>query len=92
MKLNVRALSLSVATLVAILYVLCVVAIVSAPETTVAVFDYLSHTDLSSIMRPLSWGGVFLGLVAWTLASMVVTAATAAVYNRLVGTKGSENN
>lgn len=86
MKLNIRALMISVATVTAILATLCVLVIAIAPTATMNTFGYLTHIDVSSIQRPLTFASGVLGIIAWTLASVIVAAMVGAFYNRSVAT------
>ena len=54
-----------------------------APTQTTAVFGYVLHADLSPIMRSVSWGGFFVGLVCWYLLVAISAGAGASLYNRL---------
>lgn len=84
MKLNIGALVKAVAWVAAISYALCAGLLALAPDTTMRAAGYLMHIDLSSLSRPLSWGGVLAGVLVWTLGNMAFAASVAGLYNRFV--------
>ena len=85
MKLDIRAFAIASALIAAILFVVCAFFVFIAPKETTVVAGQLIHADLSSIVRSLTWGNFFGGLIGWTVGTALVAAATAWLYNRLVG-------
>jgi hypothetical protein len=83
MKLDIRAFAIASAIVAAILFVVCAFFVAIAPKETTAVAGHLIHADLSGIMRSLTWGNFFGGLVGWTFGTAIVAGATAWLYNRL---------
>ena len=84
MKLEIQALVKAVAIVAAVSYALCALLVALAPEATMRVAGYLMHVDLGGIARPISWGGVLSGIVAWTLGNVVLAAGAGGLYNRFV--------
>lgn len=84
MKLDIGALVKAVAWVAAVSYALCALLVALAPEVTMRSASYLMHVDLRGISRPISWGGVLAGILAWTLGNVAFAAAAAGLYNRFV--------
>ena len=83
MKLNVRAMAIAHGTVAGILFVLCRLVFMLAPDGSLAAMKYLFHTDWSSVAAPVNWGGFFLGLVLLMVFAGLVGAAWASLYNGL---------
>ena len=82
MKLDTRASAIAAAIIAAALFLICATFVAVAPEATTNFAGHLIHADLSGIVRPLTWGNFFGGLVCWTLGTGFVAAALAGGYNR----------
>ena len=84
MKLNIKAVVIAGAVIGAVLFILCRIAFVVAPNATLAALKYLTHIDWSSLTLPvtMTWAGFILGLIVFTIFIAVVGAAWAWVYNR----------
>ena len=90
MKLNTRAFAVATAAIAAVLFLICAFFVALAPGETTKFAGYLIHADLSGIMRSITWGNFFIGLVSWTLGTGLVGAALAWLYNRLAGVESAE--
>lgn len=77
MKLDARSLSLASAAVMAIAYALCAAAVAWSPGRFMATVGYLTHVDLSSLARPVSWAAFFAGIVAWSAFAAIYGGATA---------------
>lgn len=84
MKLNVKAVVIAEAMVGAVLFILCRVAFVVAPNATLAALKYLTHIDWSPLTQPvtMTWVGFILGLIVFTVFIAIVGAAWAWIYNR----------
>lgn len=84
MKLNVKAVVIAEAMVGAVLFILCRVAFVVAPNATLASLKYLTHIDWSPLTQPvtMTWVGFILGLIVFTIFLAIVGAAWAWIYNR----------
>lgn len=87
MKLDPKGLALAVAIVTAVLWILCSVFVSIAPGPAMGITGHMVHADLSEFTWSLSWGGVLVGLVSWTLAAAVPAWLIAWTYNRLVSPK-----
>ena len=85
MSLDPRAFGLAAGLTAAALFTLCALAVAVAPGATAAYFTYLLHLDLTGLVRPLTWGSYFAGLLCWSVGTGLVFAAAAGIYNRLLG-------
>lgn len=84
MKLNIKAVVVAEAVIGAVLFILCRIAFVVAPNATLATLKYLTHIDWSPLTLPvsMSWAGFILGLIVFTIFIAIVGAAWAWIYNR----------
>lgn len=84
MKLNIKAVVIAEAVVGAVLFTLCRLAFLVAPDATLAALKYLTHIDWSPLTMPvtMTWGGFILGLIVFTIFIGVVGAAWAWLYNR----------
>ena len=84
MKLNIKGIVIAQAVVGAVLFTLCRLAFVIAPEATLAALKYLTHIDWRPVTMPvtMTWVGFILGLIVFTLFSGIVVAAWAWIYNR----------
>lgn len=82
MKLDIKAVAIAEALVVAAVFVLCAFVIAVVPEQTAAATRYLFHIDLSSLARPVSWGGFISGLIVSSVAMGLAGAVWASLYNR----------
>ena len=86
MKLNPTALGAASAISFAILWIICSAAVAVLPGFMLTMSGHMMHGDFSQMGWTLTWGGVFLGLVAWAVVAFVSGWLIAAIYNRLLGT------
>ena len=84
MKLNIKAVVIAEAVIGAVLFILCRIAFVVAPNATLAALKYLTHIDWSPVTMPvtMTWTGFVLGLIVFTIFIAIVGAAWAWIYNR----------
>lgn len=87
MKLDAKGLTLAVAIVTAVLWILCSASVWMAPGPTMRLTGHMVHADLSQFSWSLTWGGVLIGLVSWTVAAAVPGALIAWTYNRLLSAK-----
>ena len=84
MKLNIKAVVIAEAVIGAVLFILCRIAFVVAPNATLETLKYLTHIDWSPLTLPvtMTWAGFVLGLIVFTIFIAIVGAAWAWIYNR----------
>ena len=87
MKLDAKGLALAVAIVTAVLWILCSAFVSLAPGPAMGITGHMVHTDLTEFSWSLTWGGVLIGLVSWTLAAAIPAWLIAWTYNRLGGSK-----
>jgi len=90
MKLNIRAFTIAQTAVAAILFTVCSFFVGFFPDATMSFTKYAFHTDLSGIMRPLSFGGFIVGLLVASLGWGLLSLIMASVYNGL--TKSGVSN
>ena len=72
------------ATVAALLFTVCALAVALAPSWTVSMAATLFHLDVTALAPSISWAGYFAGVVCWTVATWGILATTAALYNLLL--------
>ena len=84
MKLNIKAVVIAEAFIGAVLFILCRIAFVVAPNATLADLKYLTHIDWSplTLSVTMTWAGFILGLIVFTIFIAIIGAAWAWIYNR----------
>ena len=84
MKLNIKAVVIAEAVVGAVLFILCRLAFVVAPDATLAALKYLTHIDWTPLTMPdtMTWSGFILGLIVFTIFIGILGAAWAWLYNR----------
>jgi hypothetical protein len=82
MKLDIKAVAVAEALVVAAVFVICAFVVAVLPEQTAAATKYLFHIDLSTLVIPISWGGFFSGLLVSSIAMGLAGALWASIYNR----------
>ena len=88
MRLDPKALGLAAGAAVVVLFVVCAIAVVVAPDFTTALGEFLFHADLRSFTRSLTWGNLIGGLLGWGAGTAIVFSLVAVLYNRLGGARG----
>lgn len=86
MKLNIKAVAIAEAIIGAVLFILCRLAFIVAPNATLAALKYLTHIDWSPLTMPvtMTWGGFILGLIVFTIFIAIVGAVWAWIYNHFL--------
>ena len=84
MKLNIKAVVIAETIIGAVLFTLCRIAFIIAPNATLAALKYLTHIDWSPVTMPvtMTWGGFILGLIVFSIFIAIVGAGWAWIYNR----------
>lgn len=83
LRLGVRSLFLATAITTGIAYLVCVLFLIVAPQATMAFFSYVLHTNLSGIIRSVTWGSFIVGLLIWSVGTGFYAAFVARLYNKL---------
>ena len=88
MRLNIKAVVIAETIIGAVLFILCRIAFIVAPNATLAALKYLTHIDWSPLTLPvtMTWPGFILGLIVFTIFIAIVGAAWAWIYNRFAYT------
>jgi hypothetical protein len=82
MRIDPRAFGSAAGMTAAILFVICAVAVATAPGSTTSAAGFLFHVDMSGITRHLTWVSFLGGLVTWSLGTGLTFGFTAWLYNR----------
>ena len=84
MRLDTRAFAFAAGTAAAVAYTICAFAVAIAPGPTTAFLGFITHTDLSTLARPIGWTAYLGGVAAWWIIVAAVFALAAWFYNRLL--------
>lgn len=83
-KLNIKKVSLSLATVSGILYVLCAILFAIAPQTALSLSKDLFHgIDITQIAKNTTLEGTIIGFVEIIVLSLLVGWLFAVIYNYL---------
>ena len=84
MRLETRTFAIAAGTAAAVAYMICALAVAIAPVQTTAFLGFITHTDLSTLARPIGWGAFLGGVVAWWIIVALVFGLAAWFYNSLL--------
>lgn len=83
MMFDAKRLALAAATVTAFLWLVCSAAVNIAPEPSMTIALQMMHAQRGEFAWHLGWGGVLIGLVAWTISAAAAAWLLAWTYNRL---------
>ncbi|MBD8524411.1 DUF5676 family membrane protein [Pseudomarimonas arenosa] len=83
MKLIPSKFGLSCAFTAALLWLACSVLVAMLPAAMLSLSGDMFHMQLSAMGWHLTWTGVLIGLIAWSIVAGLTGATLAAIYNRL---------
>ena len=86
MTLDAKCFSMAAAIVSAFLWLVCSATVSIAPGPAMTIALQMMHAQRSEFTWHLSWGGVLIGLVAWTMSAAVAAWLLAWTYNRLART------
>ena len=81
MKLHTNKLALTTAIVFSVLWVICSAFIVLIPDLSMSLTGTMFHANLSSMLWTLTWGGFFIGLIAWAVIGGISAWLIAFFYN-----------
>lgn len=90
MRLNPKAFAIGAALATAALYAVCALAVAIAPGPSTAFVGYITHLDLTGLVRPISWGGFLVGVVTFSAYAAIGFGLAARLYNRLLDRRQPE--
>lgn len=85
MRFDVKALAFAAGTAAAAAFTACAIAVAVAPGATTAFLGFITHTDLSTLSRPLTWASFAGGVIAWWAIVAALFGLAASLYNRFAG-------
>ena len=83
MKLNPINFGIALAVTAAILWILCSLVVMAMPGPMMNMSGHMIHSDMNTMNWTLSFTGVFVGLVAWTVVAGIFGWLLAIIYNLL---------
>lgn len=84
MKLDGRAFGFAAAAVAAALWTVCAAGIAIAPHASIQFFSAITHLDLATLGRPVTWGNYVLGLISWSIAAGLAAGTAGTMYNRFL--------
>jgi len=92
MKLNEKSFALASGVIGAILAFICTVLIRFLPASTMGLYSWAIHFDLTAFasLRQVSWSNFFGGIIIMFLVSYIVGWVFARLYNRFSAEKVSQ--
>ena len=81
MKLLINKLALTTAITFSVLWVICSAFIALIPDLSMSLTGTMFHANLSSMVWTLTWGGFFIGLIAWAILGGISAWLIAFFYN-----------
>ena len=81
MKLHSNKFALTTAITFSVLWVICSAFISLMPGLSMSLTGTMFHADLSSMVWTLTWGGFFIGLIAWPILAGISAWLIAFFYN-----------
>jgi uncharacterized protein DUF5676 len=84
MRIDSKVLGYATALGVGGAFTICTLVVALAPNSATAFLSYALHIDLTSLARPLTWGGYLAGLVLTSAYFGLLVAAIAGIYNHRV--------
>ena len=85
MKVDTKAFGIAAGVAAAVVSAACALFVAVAPEFATSLFSNVVHLDLTPLVRKVTWGNAFGGLLFWGLGAGVVFAFGAWLYNRVTG-------
>lgn len=83
MKLNVNRISISAALGMGIVWIICSVLVLLGPSQMMLMSGSMFHSDFNGHGFNMAFGGLFIGLILWSLLAGVIAWFTATIYNLL---------
>lgn len=83
MSLNVSKIAIASAGGVGLLWIICSGFVMLMPGFMMNMTSHMVHSDLSQLSWTLSWAGVCMGLLGWSIVAGATGGIVAAVYNWL---------
>jgi len=85
MKIDAIKFGLAAAIVFAVFWVICSLSVLMMPGRMMQMTGHMVHANFGHMGWRITSFGFAYGLVAWSVIAGLVAAATAAVYNRLIG-------
>lgn len=85
MTCDANKLFLATAAAFAVVWVICAAFVALMPGAMMTMSGHMVHADLEMTHWTLSWGGFFIGLIAWSLIAGAIAWLIGTIYNGLLG-------
>lgn len=83
MKIQSRTLAIAVGLGAGIAWTICSIFVALLPGPAMAITDSMFHLPTEAMVRHLTWGGFFAGLVGWSLTGGLFAWLCSGLYNSL---------
>jgi len=84
MKIVAGKIGVAIAIASAILWGVCSLFVLLAPEGMLAMSGHMVHADLSTIQWHIGLSGFLIGMIAWAVLAGITGWLAAIIYNRLI--------
>lgn len=81
--IKTKEFSTACALTAAILWIGCSAAVIALPDVMWQMTAQMLHIELPKMIWAMGWGGLFLGLLAWSALAGLAGAILTVLYNRL---------
>jgi len=92
MSVNVKALTITGASVGAVSYAACAIFVAIAPPFATTLGSYIVHLNPENVGRSVTLGGGLIGGLLFTAIVTVFFAVSGWIYNRLDGPEASKEN
>ena len=89
MNLDSKSLAMSFGIVTAALWTICSVLVALMPELTTTIMAHMLHGDAAEISWTMTWTGIFIGLVSWTLSAAAAGWLIGWFYNRFASSRSA---
>ncbi|MBS9869649.1 DUF5676 family membrane protein [Vibrio alginolyticus] len=84
MPLNAVKFAIASSLSFSIVWIICSLLVLGMPEMMMATSGDMVHMNLSSLGWEMSFIGIFVGLVGWSLSAGVIAWLLATIYNKML--------
>tara|TARA_R110002096_G_scaffold327314_1_gene521384 strand:- start:7820 stop:8101 length:282 start_codon:yes stop_codon:yes gene_type:complete len=90
MKLDAVKFGIASALAFAVLWIICSIFVWIGPGMMMEMSGHMVHGDLSQMQWQISFSGVIIGLIIWSVMAGITGGLIVAFYNRLTTSKNDE--
>lgn len=84
MSINAVKFAIASSLSFSIIWIICSLLVWGGPDMMIAIASDMVHMNLSLMGWEMSFGGVLVGLVGWSLSAAAITWLIATIYNKIL--------